>query len=638
MRSNKTHKIRRRQVHRKQWGGLPAGQLRTAGEAFVKGAQAVARELTKEATKEATQAATQAAAQVAAQQAAAREAAAQRSSLQLPNFRGLPAPKPLNFGQQGVTTPNPLGFGQQGSTAPNPLGFGKQQLSIRGDIGSVSSAPAVAPASAASAQRNQNPFGAIVAAQAARYTPKEVAELKPAKLRDLAAEFGIVPDTKVRPLTARKDKYINDILDALARQDRLKNPDGSAIRRRAVAPNGSELPPRGLAGGNFAKRIGERAAGAEAGPDAVRAATEEFGELATETGEMLEETLPNPSMPLLRQLKQVAEVAPPRQVGEVPNVSPNGEVGLTEAEIRGILSSIVPGYDLGIKMRLGNQNKPIFHALYAGEGHPEQVDEFNEAMERVVRGAVRYMPRREAVLIGDVFTQARLSQLKPRLFVLFVRNPGQARQVLDLLVGTIIPRGGYNGALVDALIADLAANPESALQNLQRRAADFAVRALDVQGAAALARAKGFGWYSSRSLFTLLQAGFGAAALLALALAGINNADEFAARIGAARRRFNQNHPDVAAAARAVRDFYQRLAAAMGRGLAIAAGAVGVEVNIPEAPIAQSPPPRPAPVRPPPAEPAQAPDWVWAWADYLGGAVREARRVYRAIVPPMGGR
>ena len=74
----------------------------------------------------------------------------------------------------------------------------------------------------------------------------------------------------------------------------------------------------------------------------------------------------------------------------------------------------------------------------------------------------------------------------------------------------------------------------------------------------------------------------------------------------------------------------------MGRGLAIAAGAAGVE--LPEAPIAQSPPPRPGPVPLPPAEPAQAPPWVWAWADYLGGAVREARRVYRAIVPPMGGR
>jgi hypothetical protein len=353
---------------------------------------------------------------------------------------------------------------------------------------------------------------------------------------------------------------------------------------------------------------------------------------------MLEQTLPNPSAPLLRQLEEIAAELPRVRLRELPNVFPNGEVGPTPEQIEGILDSIIPGRVLGRAIRLGAENTARLAELYAAEGLPGRTGQFNQAMEAVARGALRNAPPGEAGRIGEALTPARLSGLKSRLFVLFVRNPGQARQVLDLLVGTILPRGGYNGALVDALIADLAANPESALPNLQRRAADLAVRALDVQGAAALARAKGFGWSSSRSFFTLLQAGLGAAALLALALAGISNADEFAARIGAARRRFGQNYPGAAAAtgaaAAAARDFYQRLAAAMGRGLAIAAGAAGVE--LPEAPVAQPPPP--GPVRPPPAEPAQAPPWVWAWADYLGGAVREARRVYRAIVPPMGGR
>ena len=595
MRSNKTHKIRRRQVHRKQRGGLP-GQAQLGS--LVRG---VAR---------------------GAIQAASRVGTKLPPGGFAPIRRASTAPGRVSLSVRGAI--NAAAEGAAGRIAAAGRTAAAEGAAVRT---AAAEGAAVRTAAAEGAAARRVLTGALES-QGRRFTPGEFEALTSAGKGKLAKELGIPPATG-RTAAAQAARTAA-IRNALARQGRL------------VAADGSQLPAGGLAGGNLATSIGKQAATAAVKrgvATTAEAAAEEFGELATEAGEMLEETLPNPSTPLLRQLEEVAAEIPvrPRQL---PNISPNGEVGPTEAQIEGILDSIIPGRVLGRAMRLGAENTARLGELYGAEGLPGRVGQFNQAMEAVARGALRNAPPGEAGRIGEALTPARLSGLKSRLFVLFVRNPGQARQVLDLLVGTILPRGGFNGALVDALIADLAANPESALPNLQRRAADLAVRALDVQGAAALARAKGFGWYSSRSLFTLLQAGFGAAAILTLALAGINNADEFAARIGAARRRFGQNHPGAAAgaaaAAAAARDFYQRLAAAMGRGLAIAAGAAGVE--LPEAPIAQSPPPRPGPVPLPPAEPAQAPPWVWAWADYLGGAVREARRVYRAIVPPMGGR
>ena len=241
------------------------------------------------------------------------------------------------------------------------------------------------------------------------------------------------------------------------------------------------------------------------------------------------------------------------------------------------------------------------------------VNAYNEQIRDLVSVVLVHTPAAQVRKFTEVFTLPRLTRLKASLGAYFLRNPLDARLILDELF-SILPRSKFNGQIIDNLITNLAAQPERALAELITASRALQGAALEEGQIQAMTFAKGMGWFAARAFYSLIAAGLGVVGLFAAAWANINSTEDLAREIRINREIFDARFPVAAEFRDRAALFFQGVAASIMDGIYDRTG-------IPR------PAQRPAVAPAPPAVIQPSPE-VWAWARYIG----EYSRMLRDLV------
>lgn len=291
----------------------------------------------------------------------------------------------------------------------------------------------------------------------------------------------------------------------------------------------------------------------------------------------------------------------------------NGEAILTRAEKEAILDSIFPARGFGRALELGPQNLARQRVVQRGEMPQRNVNAYNEQIRDLVSVVLVHTPAAQVRKFTEVFTPQRLTRLKASLGAYFLRNPLDARLILDELF-SILPRSRFNGQIIDNLITNLAAQPERALAELITASRALQGAALEEGQIQAMTFAKGMGWFAARAFYSLIAAGLGIVGLFAAAWANINSTEDLAREIRINREIFDARFPVAAEFRDRAALFFQGVAASIMDGIYDRTGI-------------QRPAQRPAAAPAPPAVIQPSPE-VWAWARYIG----EYSRMLRDLV------
>ena len=291
----------------------------------------------------------------------------------------------------------------------------------------------------------------------------------------------------------------------------------------------------------------------------------------------------------------------------------NGEAILTRAEKEEILDSIFPARGFGRALEIGPQNLARQRVIQRGVMPQRNVNAYNEQIRDLVSVALVHTPAAQVRKFAEVFTPPRLTRLKASLGAYFLRNPLDARLILDELF-SILPRSKYNGDIIDHLITNLSGQPERALAELITASRGLQGAALEEGQIQAMTFAKGMGWFAARAFYSLIAAGLGVVGLFAAAWANINSTEDLAREIRINREIFDTRFPVAAEFRDRTALFFQGVAASIMDGIYDRTGI-------------QRPAQRPAAAPAPPAVIQPSPE-VWAWARYIG----EYSRMLRDLV------
>ena len=308
---------------------------------------------------------------------------------------------------------------------------------------------------------------------------------------------------------------------------------------------------------------------------------------------------------------QAARLLPEIPVGEQP----------TAAEIEAILDSIFPARGFARALEIGPQNLARQRVVQRGEMPQRNVNAYNEQIRDLVSVVLVHTPAAQVRKFTEVFTLPRLTRLKASLGAYFLRNPLDARLILDELF-SILPRSRFNGQIIDNLITNLAAQPERALAELITASRALQGAALEEGQIQAMTFAKGMGWFAARAFYSLIAAGLGVVGLFAAAWANINSTEDLAREIRINREIFDARFPVAAEFRDRAALFFQGVAASIMDGIYDRTG-------IPR------PAQRPAAAPAPPAVIQPSPE-VWAWARYIGEYSRMLRDLVRVVTAQRG--
>jgi len=334
-----------------------------------------------------------------------------------------------------------------------------------------------------------------------------------------------------------------------------------------------------------------------------------FAQATEDAQALVDEVIPLNGRNLLTPIEEQGGQTAAEAAGLLPEL-PAGERP-TAAEIEAILDSIFPARLVGRALELGPQNIARQRGVQRAVMPQRNVNAYNEQIRDLVSVVLVHTPGAQVRQFIEVFTPQRLTRLKASLGAYFLRNPLDARLILDELF-SILPRAKYNGAILDNLITNLAAQPERALAELIRASSAIQGAELERGQIQALTFAKGMGWFAARGFYTLLAAGLGILGLFIAAWTNINSTEDLAREIRINRELFDARFPGVAEFRDRAALFFQGTAAAIMDALYELRG-------IPRPP----PAPAPAPVGPP-AVVHPSPE-VWAWARYIGEYARMLR-------------
>jgi hypothetical protein len=306
-------------------------------------------------------------------------------------------------------------------------------------------------------------------------------------------------------------------------------------------------------------------------------------------------------------------------ITELPAI---GEELVTAAQAEEILDSIFPGRVVARALELGPQNLARMEAVYRGRMPAGNVQEYNGQMRDLVAVSLQHIPSWQVENFTRVFTPDRLRRLKAALGTYFLRNPLDARLILDELIA-IIPRGQRNGAqytgeIIDTLISNLNLQPARALAELVRTSNALAITELEVGAAGRLAQSKGMGWFGARAFYSLIASGLGIVGLFLAAYANITSIEDLAREIRIGRDVFDARFPGIAEFRDRAALFFQGIAANLMDTIYDATGM-------------QRPAEAPVPVARPP-EVIRPPAEVWEWARYIGEYSRMLRELTDVVI------
>ena len=326
------------------------------------------------------------------------------------------------------------------------------------------------------------------------------------------------------------------------------------------------------------------------------------------------EVIPLSGRTLLTPIAEQEGQTAAQSIRALPELSPDEQ--LTAAEIEGILDSIFPGRAVGRALELGPQNLSRMEGVFRARMPRANVDTYNGQIRDLVSVTLIHTPAPQVRKLLEVFTPARLTRLKSALGAYFLRNPLDARLILDELI-TILSRGQYNAEIIEALTTDLNIQPAGALARLQALSRAIQATALQKDMEGTLAYAKGMGWFGARAFYTLVAAGLGAVGVFIAAYANINSVEDLAIQIRLGRDMFDQRFPGVA-------EFRDRAALLFQGAAAVLMDSIYDTTGI------QRPAPPPAVAGPP--EVIRPPREVWAWAHYIGEYSRMLRDLVGIVI------
>jgi len=459
-----------------------------------------------------------------------------------------------------------------------------------------------------------------------RYTEESIRDLTPKEIRALLEEVG---STRTFPPGTRATTMLPVLRDALIAADRMyivpaatRNAQRAALNQtiprtapELATPVNIQTPtPIGDKVRASAETLAAQNGGVSAG-DAERL----FRQATEDSATLVEEVIPLSGRNLLTPIPEVGGRTARQAIIELPAI---GEEVVSAAQAEAILDSIFPGRVVGRALELGPQNLAQMEAVYRGRMPARNVQEYNEQMRDLVAVSLQHIPAWQVDNFTRVFTPDRLRRLKAALGTYFLRNPLDARLILDELIA-IIPRGQRNGAqytgeIIDTLISNLNLQPARALAELVRTSAALGATELEVGAAGRLAYSKGMGWFGSRAFYSLIASGLGIVGLFIAAYANITSIEDLAREIRIGRDIFDARFPGIAEFRDRVALFFQGIAANL---LDVIYDTTGMERPA-QAPAAAQRPPE---VVRPPAE-------VWEWARYIGEYSRILRELTDVVI------
>ena len=447
-----------------------------------------------------------------------------------------------------------------------------------------------------------------------RFTREEAESIStPREIRALLEELEAGSSARF-PAGTRATTMRPRLMELLETRGRIYNPTaaernaGRAILNETIPRTSPEFssPREATARTPISEEVGRLAEGGgiEAGESGRL-----FAQATEDTQALLDEVIPLNGRNLLSPIEEQGGQTAAQAARLLPEIPP-GE-GPTIAEIEAILDSIFPARVVGRALEIGPQNIAHQRGVLRGAMPQRNVNAYNEQIRELVSVVLVHTPGPQVRQFTEVFTPQRLTRLKASLGAYFLRNPLDARLILDELFA-ILPRARYNGAILDNLITNLAAQPERALAELVRASAALQGAALEAGQIQALTFAKGMGWFAARAFYSLIAAGLGIVGLFAAAWANINSTEDLAREIRINRELFDVRFPGVAEFRDRAALFFQGAAAAIMDSLYELRG-----IPRPLPAPAQAPAAPPAVVRPGPE--------VWAWARYIGEYARILR-------------
>ena len=322
---------------------------------------------------------------------------------------------------------------------------------------------------------------------------------------------------------------------------------------------------------------------------------------------LVDEVIPLTGRTLLTPIAEQQGHTAAQAIRTLPELPPGEE--LTPVEIEEILDSIFPAREIGRAFELGPQNLARMEGVFRARMPRANVDAYNGQIRDLVSVTLQHTSAAQVRRLLQVFTPARLTRLKAALGAYFLRNPLDARLILDELI-TILSRGQYSAEIIEALTTDLYIQPAGALARLQALSRAIQATALQLGMEGALAHAKGMGWFGARAFYSLVAAGLGAIGVFIAAYANINSVEDLAIQIRLGRDLFDNRFPGIA-------EFRDR-AALLFQGIAAT-----LMDTIYDTTGIQRPAQRPGPAGPPAV--VRPPQEVWEWAHYIGEYSRMLR-------------
>jgi len=459
-----------------------------------------------------------------------------------------------------------------------------------------------------------------------RYTEESIKDLTPKEMRALLEELG---STRTFPPGTRATTMLPVLREALVAADRMyvvpaatRNAQRVALNQtiprtapELATPVNIQTPtPIGDKVRASAETLAAQNGGVSAG-DAERL----FRQATEDSAILVDEVIPLSGRNLLTPIPEAGGRTARQAIIELPA---SGEELVSAAQAEAILDSIFPARVVGRALEIGSPNLAQMEAVYRGRMPARNVQEYNEQMRDLVAVSLQHIPAWQVDNFTRVFTPDRLRRLKAALGTYFLRNPLDARLILDELIA-IIPRGQRNGAqytgeIIDTLISNLNLQPARALAELVRTSAALGATELEVGAAGRLAYSKGMGWFGSRAFYSLIASGLGIIGLFLAAYANITSVEDLAREIRIGRDVFDARFPGIAEFRDRVALFFQGIAANL---LDVIYDTTGMERPA-QAPAAAQRPPE---VVRPPAE-------VWEWARYIGEYSRMLRELTDIVI------
>ena len=333
---------------------------------------------------------------------------------------------------------------------------------------------------------------------------------------------------------------------------------------------------------------------------------------------LVNEVIPLSGRTLLTPIAEQQGQTAAQAIRALPELPPGEE--LTAAEIEAILDTIFPARVIGRAFELGPQNLFRMEAVFRARMPRANVDAYNRQIQDLMSATLLHTSARQVKKLLAIFTPARLTRLKSALGAYFLRNPQDARLILDELI-TILSRGQYNAEIIETLTTDLYIQPAEALSRLQAVSRSIQATALQRDMEGALAHAKGMGWFGARAFYTLAAAGLGAIGVFIAAYANISSVEDLAVQIRVGREMFDHRFPGVAEFRDRAALLFQGTAAVL---LDSAYNGYYDTLGIPRSA-------QPPSVTGPP-EVVRPPREVWLWAHYIGEYSRMVRDLLNIVI------